>query len=100
MRKPWLALPLLILSALPVWADGGPEQAAGAGEAVPTRARLKQQLRARGAEVRQLEQQLTEQESHSHQAHQRLAEQDLAISRLRRQLEVIGGRRQGSGPGH
>lgn len=100
MRKPWLALPLLLLSALPAWADGGPEQAAGAGEAVPAHMQLKQQLRARGAEIKQLEQKLTEQESHSQQARQRLAEQNLAISRLRRQLEAIGGRPQGSHPGH
>lgn len=94
MRKTWLLLPLLTLATLPALADGGPEQAAVAGRRVPAQARMQQQLRARGAEVAQLQRQLTEQESHSRQASDRLEEQDREIARLRLQLEAMGGRRQ------
>ncbi|MGN2244418.1 hypothetical protein ACFWZU_13015 [Frateuria sp. GZRR33] len=99
MRKPWLLLPLLTLAALPAFADGGPEQAAVAGQRVPAQVRLKRQLRAHGAEVQQLQRQLTEQESHSRQASDRLEEQDREIARLQRQLEALGGHRQGDNAG-
>jgi septal ring factor EnvC (AmiA/AmiB activator) len=94
MRKPWLLLPLLTLVTLPAFADGGPEQAAVAGQAAPAQVHLKRQLRARGAEIVQLQRQLTEQESHSRQASDRLDEQDREIARLQRQLEALAGQRQ------
>ena len=89
MRKPWLLLPLLTLATLPAFADGGPEQAAVAGRAVPAQVHLKRQLRARGAELVQLQRQVSEQESHSRSASERLEEQDREIARLLRQLEAI-----------
>jgi uncharacterized coiled-coil protein SlyX len=57
-------------------------------------------LRARGAQVTQLQQAVSEQELHSRQASQRLTEQDLKIAQLQRQLEALRGRRQGGDPGH
>ncbi|HET6806793.1 MAG TPA: hypothetical protein VFH59_15265 [Frateuria sp.] len=99
MRKPGLLLPLLMLATLPAFADGGPEQAAVAGQRVPAQVRLQQQLRARGAEVTQLERKLAEQESHTRQASDRLAEQDREIARLQRQLKALGGHGQGGNAG-
>ena len=94
MQKTWLLLALLTLPVLPAFADGGPEQAAVAGQAVPAQVHLKRQLRAQGAEVVQLQHQLTEQESHSRQASDRLDEQDRESARLQRQLEALAGQRQ------
>lgn len=99
MRKPWLLLPLLTLAALPALADGGPEQAAVAGQRVPPKVQLQQQLRTRGAELAQLQHQLAEQESHSRQANDRLNEQDREIARLRRQLQALDDHRQGGNAG-
>ena len=99
MRKPWLLLPLLTLAALPAFADGGPEQAAVAGQQVPAKVRLQQQLRARGAELTQLQRQLAEQESHSREANDRLDAQDREIARLQHQLKALGGHPQGNGAG-
>jgi hypothetical protein len=99
MRKPWLLLPLLTLAALPAFADGGPEQAAVAGQRVPAKIRLQQQLRARGAELTQLQRQLAEQESHSREANDRLEAQDREIARLQHQLKALGGHAQGDSAG-
>lgn len=98
MRKPWLLLPLLLSATLPVLADGGPEQAAVAG-ATPAHVLLRQQVRAHGVEVTQLQREVSAQESHSHQASERLVEQDREIARLQRQLQALRDGRQGGHPG-
>jgi septal ring factor EnvC (AmiA/AmiB activator) len=100
MQKAWLLLPLLLCATSPARADGWPEQAAVAGAPVPVQTRLKQQLRAHGTQITQLQQAVSEQESHSRQAGERLAEQDLEIARLQRQLEAFRDRRPAVSPGH
>ena len=100
MRKPWLLLPLLLLAALPVLADGGPEQAAVAGASAPADVRLKHQLHAHNVEVTRLQHEVTAEESHSRQASEQLQEQDRQIARLQRQLEALSGRRQTGNPAH
>ena len=98
MRKACL-LPLLMFATSPVFADGGPEQAAVAAASIPAPAQLRQQLRKHDAEVARLQQQVVEQESHSRQAADRLDEQDRQIAALQRQLEAISGRPQGGTSG-
>jgi TolA-binding protein len=94
MKKRWLALPCLLFAALPLLADGAPEQAAVAG-ANPAHTQLRQQLRARHNEVTRLQHEVAAQESDSSQASQRLEQRDREIDRLQRQLEALEGRRQG-----
>jgi len=100
MRKAWLPLPFLLLAALPVLADGAPEQAAVAKAPLPAHARLKQQLRAHGAEIARLQQEVTAQEWHSREASDHLHRQDREIARLQRQLEALSGRQQAAAKGH
>lgn len=99
MRKPWLLLALLLPAALPALADGGPEQAAVAGDVASAQARLRQQVRNHDAAVAQLERAVLAQESRSRRAHDRLRDQDREIARLQRQLEALRGNRQESDPG-
>jgi chromosome segregation ATPase len=93
MRRAWLALPLLLLAVSTSRANGGPEQAA-AGAAAPAAVRLKQQLRAHGAEVSRLQREVRQQELNSRQASQRLEDREREVARLQRQLEALRGRPQ------
>jgi septal ring factor EnvC (AmiA/AmiB activator) len=97
MRKPWLSLSLMLLAAVAAHADGAPEQAAVAHVPAPTR--LRQQLKAHGTEVAQLEQAVSTQESRSREAGQRLEEQNRRIAELRRQLEELSQSQQEASSG-
>ncbi|NUO73480.1 MAG: hypothetical protein HOQ10_12300 [Frateuria sp.] len=98
MQKTWFLPCLLLLVALAASADGAPEQAAVAR--VPASEQLKQQLRAHGTEVAQLERQVGRQESRSREASRRLEEQDRRIADLQRQLEEVAKSRPGATAGH
>ena len=100
MQKTGFLLPLLLLVTVPAMADGGPEQAAVAAAPAGPHARIRQQLRAHGAEVDRLQQQVSAQESDSAQAAQRLEERDRQIAQLMQQLKALDGARRSGATTH